>query len=111
MLMVVSCLLACDFSSSFLLFTDSMLCNILDAVTVVLYHTVEGMNCILDEGGEITPAHYGIAFAKFIATSVGGIAIGAIFGALTSFLTKYTVETRGWCHVTLLLCERKLRAV
>lgn len=66
-----------------------------DAVTVVLYQTVEGMNCIIDEGGEITPAHYGIAFAKFIVSNVGGIAVGVIFGALTAFLTKHTVETRG----------------
>ena len=66
-----------------------------DAVTVVLYHTVEGMNCFLEEGHSISMMMYVTALLKFFATSFGGILIGIIYGALTSVLTKYTVETRG----------------
>lgn len=64
-------------------------------MTLVLYHTVEGMNCFMEEGQEITASMYVIALLKFFATSFGGILIGMFFGALTSLLTKYTVETRG----------------
>ena len=66
-----------------------------DAVTVVLYHTVEGMNCFLEEGHSISMMMYVTALLKFFATSFGGILIGILYGALTSVLTKYTVETRG----------------
>ena len=64
-------------------------------MTVVLYHTVEGMNCFLEEGHSISMMMYVTALLKFFATSFGGILIGIIYGALTSVLTKYTVETRG----------------
>lgn len=66
-----------------------------DAVTVVLYHTIEGVNCFLEDGETITTVMYVTAILKFFATSLGGLIIGILFGALTSFLTKYTIETRG----------------
>ena len=69
-----------------------------DAVTLVLYHTVEGMSCYLDEGETITAAMYVVALLKFFVSSLGGIVIGIVYGALTSVLTKYTVETRGECE-------------
>ena len=53
------------------------------------------MNCILDEGKEITPDLYILAVVKFFTTSFGGIAVGVVFGTITSLLTKHTVETRG----------------
>ncbi|XP_067949072.1 Na(+)/H(+) exchanger beta-like [Watersipora subatra] len=75
----------------FIVFGESLL-N--DAVTVVLYHTIEGMNCYNEEYEEITPTLYVIAFFKFFTSSLGGISIGIVFGTITALLTKHTVETR-----------------
>ncbi|XP_067949078.1 sodium/hydrogen exchanger 3-like [Watersipora subatra] len=75
----------------FIVFGESLL-N--DAVTVVLYHTLDGMNCYVDAGEELTAVMYVIAFVKFFTSSIGGITIGALFAVLTAVLTKYTVETR-----------------
>jgi len=66
-----------------------------DAVTVVLYHTVEAMSCMTANGEAIEARHYVIAFFKFFASSIGGILMGVLFGVLSSSLTKYTVHTRG----------------
>ncbi|KAF6017936.1 hypothetical protein EB796_023746 [Bugula neritina] len=75
----------------FLVFGESLL-N--DAVTLVLYNTVEGINCLLEEGRDTTALTYVTAVFKFFATSLGGVVIGIVYGTITSLLTKYTLETR-----------------
>jgi len=64
----------------------------------VLYNTVEGINCLLEEGRDTTALTYVTAVFKFFATSLGGVVIGIVYGTITSLLTKYTLETRGECN-------------
>lgn len=68
---------------------------------MVLYHTIEGISCFMEAGEDITGGMYAIAIAKFFASSLGGIVVGVLFGAICSLLTKYTVDVRGMYIVTL----------
>ena len=38
-----------------------------------------------------------LAIAAFFCVSLGGLAIGVIFGLLTAVITKYTPDVRGEC--------------
>ena len=63
-----------------------------DAVTVVIYHMMETFTEIGAENLEITDIFSGIA--SFFCVSIGGTAIGVLFGLLTAFVTKYTDHVR-----------------
>nr|BAU68126.1 NHE6/7 [Nasutitermes takasagoensis] len=61
-----------------------------DAVTIVLYNTIVTF-CHMPV---IPPGQYGMAVLAFFSVSLGGIAVGVIFGLLTALITKTTQECR-----------------
>ncbi|XP_043201773.1 sodium/hydrogen exchanger 2-like isoform X2 [Amphibalanus amphitrite] len=73
----------------FLVFGESLL-N--DAVTVVLYNAM-----VVFANSEDVPVTYDqvlLAIAAFFCVSLGGLAIGIVFGVLTAIITKYTPDVR-----------------
>ncbi|XP_037077442.1 Na(+)/H(+) exchanger beta-like, partial [Pollicipes pollicipes] len=73
----------------FLVFGESLL-N--DAVTVVLYNAMVAFTGM--EGEDIAYDQILLAVAAFFCVSLGGLAIGIIFGVLTAVITKYTPDVR-----------------
>ncbi|GAB6019688.1 hypothetical protein CHUAL_001243 [Chamberlinius hualienensis] len=71
----------------FLVFGESLL-N--DAVTVVLYNMMVTFTTM-----KVIPfSQIMLGIAAFICSSLGGLTIGAIYGVLTSLITKYTEKVR-----------------
>lgn len=56
--------------------------------TQVLYRMFETFNEIGEEN--LTAVHVVSGLCSFFVVSIGGTAIGLIFGVLTAFITKYT---------------------
>ncbi|CAG2165927.1 unnamed protein product [Oppiella nova] len=63
-----------------------------DAVTVVLYHMFEGYAEMAYEDGieSILPIDYFAGFASFFVISLGGTAMGVIWGFLAAFVSRFT---------------------
>ncbi|KAK6326145.1 hypothetical protein J4Q44_G00017900 [Coregonus suidteri] len=61
-----------------------------DAVTVVLYHLFEEYS----GAGEVTPMDVVLGVICFLIVSLGGIAVGAIYGILAAFTSRFTSHTR-----------------
>jgi len=71
----------------FLVFGESLL-N--DAVTVVIYNMMKTFY----EMDEIPMSQIGMGIASFLTVSLGGLAIGLLFGILTAVFTKYTKQVK-----------------
>uniref|UniRef100_A0A8C2X7W2 Sodium/hydrogen exchanger n=1 Tax=Cyclopterus lumpus TaxID=8103 RepID=A0A8C2X7W2_CYCLU len=61
-----------------------------DAVTVVLYHLFEEFS----HAGTVTVADAFLGIACFFVVSLGGIMVGAIYGLLGAFTSRFTSHTR-----------------
>ncbi|XP_041933638.1 Na(+)/H(+) exchanger beta-like [Alosa sapidissima] len=61
-----------------------------DAVTVVLYHLFEEFA----NAGTVTLADACLGVACFLVVSLGGILVGAIYGVLGAFTSRFTSHTR-----------------
>ncbi|KAM9436831.1 sodium/hydrogen exchanger 1 [Clarias gariepinus] len=61
-----------------------------DAVTVVLYHLFEEYT----EMGTVTIGDVFLGVVSFFVVSLGGILVGAIYGILTAFTSRFTSHTR-----------------
>ena len=64
-----------------------------DAVTVVLYNAMVAL-----AGQELDSVSYDqllLAVAAFFCVSLGGLAIGIVFGIITALITKHTSELPG----------------
>uniref|UniRef100_A0A4W5MEP6 Sodium/hydrogen exchanger n=1 Tax=Hucho hucho TaxID=62062 RepID=A0A4W5MEP6_9TELE len=61
-----------------------------DAVTVVLYHLFEEYS----DAGEVTPMDVVLGVICFLIVSLGGIAVGTIYGILAAFTSRFTSHTR-----------------
>ncbi|KAA8591793.1 hypothetical protein FQN60_017167 [Etheostoma spectabile] len=61
-----------------------------DAVTVVLYHLFEEYSA----AGTVTVLDGFLGIISFLVVSLGGILVGAIYGILTAFTSRFTSHTR-----------------
>ncbi|XP_048007709.1 sodium/hydrogen exchanger 1 [Megalobrama amblycephala] len=61
-----------------------------DAVTVVLYHLFEEYSSV----GTITVTDVFLGIVCFLVVSLGGIVVGAIYGILAAFTSRFTSHTR-----------------
>ncbi|KAI5611977.1 sodium/hydrogen exchanger 1 [Silurus asotus] len=61
-----------------------------DAVTVVLYHLFEEYSGV----GSVTIGDVFLGIVSFLVVSLGGILVGAIYGILTAFTSRFTSHTR-----------------
>ncbi|TRY91645.1 hypothetical protein DNTS_034044 [Danionella cerebrum] len=61
-----------------------------DAVTVVLYHLFEEYSSV----GTITVSDVFLGIVCFLVVSLGGIVVGAIYGLLAAFTSRFTSHTR-----------------
>lgn len=61
-----------------------------DAVTVVLYHLFEEFSTV----GTITVMDVFLGIVCFLVVSLGGIVVGAIYGILAAFTSRFTSHTR-----------------
>ncbi|XP_077077705.1 sodium/hydrogen exchanger 1 isoform X2 [Siphateles boraxobius] len=61
-----------------------------DAVTVVLYHLFEEYSSV----GTITVTDVFLGVVCFLVVSLGGIVVGAIYGILAAFTSRFTSHTR-----------------
>ncbi|CAM4696701.1 unnamed protein product [Leuciscus chuanchicus] len=61
-----------------------------DAVTVVLYHLFEEYQSV----GTITVTDVFLGVVCFLVVSLGGIVVGAIYGILAAFTSRFTSHTR-----------------
>ncbi|XP_031432965.1 sodium/hydrogen exchanger 1 isoform X2 [Clupea harengus] len=61
-----------------------------DAVTVVLYHLFEEYAGV----GHVTPLDVVLGIVCFLVVSLGGILVGAIYGILAAFTSRFTSHTR-----------------
>lgn len=61
-----------------------------DAVTVVLYHLFEEYSSV----GTITVTDVLLGVVCFLVVSLGGIVVGAIYGLLAAFTSRFTSHTR-----------------
>ncbi|KTF83783.1 hypothetical protein cypCar_00047180, partial [Cyprinus carpio] len=61
-----------------------------DAVTVVLYHLFEEFT----NAGTITVTDGFLGIVCFLVVSLGGIVVGAIYGILAAFTSRFTSHTR-----------------
>ncbi|XP_059424535.1 sodium/hydrogen exchanger 1-like [Carassius carassius] len=61
-----------------------------DAVTVVLYHLFEEFSSV----GTITVMDVFLGVVCFLVVSLGGIVVGAIYGLLAAFTSRFTSHTR-----------------
>ncbi|XP_067303943.1 sodium/hydrogen exchanger 1 [Pseudorasbora parva] len=61
-----------------------------DAVTVVLYHLFEEYSKV----GTITVSDVFLGIVCFLVVSLGGILVGAIYGLLAAFTSRFTSHTR-----------------
>ncbi|GAA6085403.1 sodium/hydrogen exchanger 1 [Tachysurus ichikawai] len=61
-----------------------------DAVTVVLYHLFEEYS----SRGSVNIGDVFLGVVSFLVVSLGGILIGAIYGLLTAFTSRFTSHTR-----------------
>ncbi|XP_016341269.1 sodium/hydrogen exchanger 1-like [Sinocyclocheilus anshuiensis] len=61
-----------------------------DAVTVVLYHLFEEYSSV----GSITVMDVFLGIVCFLVVSLGGIVVGAIYGILAAFTSRFTSHTR-----------------
>lgn len=61
-----------------------------DAVTVVLYHLFEEYSSV----GTITITDVFLGIVCFLVVSLGGIVVGAIYGILAAFTSRFTSHTR-----------------
>ncbi|XP_068603717.1 Na(+)/H(+) exchanger beta-like [Brachionichthys hirsutus] len=61
-----------------------------DAVTVVLYHLFEEFS----HAGTVTVVDALLGVACFFVVSLGGIMVGAIYGVLGAFTSRFTLHTR-----------------
>uniref|UniRef100_A0A8C1AKF3 Sodium/hydrogen exchanger n=1 Tax=Cyprinus carpio carpio TaxID=630221 RepID=A0A8C1AKF3_CYPCA len=61
-----------------------------DAVTVVLYHLFEEFSSV----GTITVTDVLLGIVCFLVVSLGGIVVGAIYGILAAFTSRFTSHTR-----------------
>uniref|UniRef100_A0A674M9C3 Sodium/hydrogen exchanger n=1 Tax=Takifugu rubripes TaxID=31033 RepID=A0A674M9C3_TAKRU len=60
-----------------------------DAVTVVLYHLFEEFS-----GGDVTVMDGFLGIISFLVVAFGGILVGAIYGILAAFTSRFTSHTR-----------------
>ncbi|CAG03374.1 unnamed protein product [Tetraodon nigroviridis] len=60
-----------------------------DAVTVVLYHLFEEFS-----GGDVTVMDGFLGIISFLVVALGGILVGAIYGILAAFTSRFTSHTR-----------------
>ncbi len=75
----------------FLVFGESLL-N--DGVAVVLYKMMTAFAGMEHRGEQITLSHIMIGCGSFLTVAIGGLAIGVVYGLLTSLLTRATQEVR-----------------
>ncbi|XP_043972450.1 sodium/hydrogen exchanger 1 isoform X2 [Gambusia affinis] len=61
-----------------------------DAVTVVLYHLFEEFM----DSGSVTAVDAILGFVSFLIVALGGVLIGAIYGILAAFTSRFTSHTR-----------------
>ncbi|XP_055076757.2 sodium/hydrogen exchanger 1b isoform X1 [Misgurnus anguillicaudatus] len=61
-----------------------------DAVTVVLYHLFEEFAHV----GEVTPADVFLGVLCFFIVFLGGVMVGAVYGVLAAFTSRFTAHTR-----------------
>ncbi|XP_062841328.1 sodium/hydrogen exchanger 1 [Trichomycterus rosablanca] len=61
-----------------------------DAVTVVLYHLFEEYASV----GSVTVADIFLGIVSFLVVSLGGVMVGAIYGILSAFTSRFTSHTR-----------------
>ncbi|KAA0709861.1 Na(+)/H(+) exchanger beta [Triplophysa tibetana] len=61
-----------------------------DAVTVVLYHLFEEFAHV----GEVTPGDVFLGILCFFVVALGGVMVGAVYGALAAFTSRFTAHTR-----------------
>ncbi|KAB5532939.1 hypothetical protein PHYPO_G00125830 [Pangasianodon hypophthalmus] len=61
-----------------------------DAVTVVLYHLFEEYSGV----GTVTVGDVFLGIVSFLVVSLGGVLVGAIYGILTAFTSRFTSHTR-----------------
>ena len=75
----------------FLVFGESLL-N--DGVAVVLYRMMKTFTSMEHHGLSVTAADVGLGCLSFLTIALGGLAIGVVFGLLTSLVTRFTQEVR-----------------
>ncbi|XP_066499257.1 sodium/hydrogen exchanger 1 [Hoplias malabaricus] len=61
-----------------------------DAVTVVLYHLFEEYAGV----GEVTALDVFLGVVSFLVVSLGGVMVGAVYGILSAFTSRFTAHTR-----------------
>ncbi|XP_040909523.1 Na(+)/H(+) exchanger beta-like [Toxotes jaculatrix] len=61
-----------------------------DAVTVVLYHLFEEFSHV----GTVTVSHALLGVVSFFVVSLGGVMVGAMYGILGAFTSRFTSHTR-----------------
>ncbi|KAI4890756.1 hypothetical protein NFI96_014108 [Prochilodus magdalenae] len=61
-----------------------------DAVTVVLYHLFEEYASV----GEVSVVDVFLGIVSFLVVSFGGVLVGAIYGVLAAFTSRFTAHTR-----------------
>ena len=75
----------------FLVFGESLL-N--DGVAVVLYRMMKTFTRMESQGLSVTATDVGLGCLSFFTIALGGLAIGVVFGLLTSLVTRFTQEVR-----------------
>ncbi|XP_056597118.1 sodium/hydrogen exchanger 1b [Triplophysa dalaica] len=61
-----------------------------DAVTVVLYHLFEEFAHV----GEVTPGDVFLGVLCFFVVALGGVMVGAVYGVLAAFTSRFTAHSR-----------------
>ncbi|XP_023667691.2 Na(+)/H(+) exchanger beta-like isoform X1 [Paramormyrops kingsleyae] len=61
-----------------------------DAVTVVLYHLLEEYAGV----GSVSAQDVGLGVLSFLVVSLGGVLVGAIFGVMAAFTSRFTLHNR-----------------